>query len=470
MERLAIDALVASLGREPTSAAASEREALYAQLDVLLRHEDVEVARAAATACCTPLVEVVLAADESAVGAAEFQRVMLLLNESYALEPLGIGVDYFRNGKRRAPVIWGSAGNAYSRAASRDPAELCRMDAQTIAFAHVNDALFHATGFDQVSDLAGESWTGWPSSPWMASYRRDNPIGVQSEAGAAYLDRLCQLFLEILRDPQNATDRALASVWLSLNWAMAGKPALVLTLVDAGMVELAIKGLSAISPADWLSWRTPAGVLASAIFMQAWAYSVTTFPEEMEVDKAQLLLDKGFVEIALTATKEFERRGPHKVGESCVMAVWAPFALIASFDLSAATGTEPIVRMLEGMPSALRFVMDNPVSHVREMGMVSAADCMRTCALVFGAREGGCGFEFAQEHIDVSVNYILTAFSGSLAGFNPVLSATFFRFLTRLCSYLLQRIYCTEILRFKLDGLPPSLHVLTLTGRARRYI
>eukprot|EP01052_Picozoa_sp_SAG31_P008653 SAG31_NODE_440_length_15664_cov_8.209252_10_plen_516_part_00 len=329
------------------------------------------------------------------------------------------------------PIIWGSKGNAYVAAATRDAAMLSRLDAQTVAFAHINDALFHATGFDQVGDLAGGDWPGWINSAWFGSFNKDNPL---TRNDTAYMERICMLFLEILKDPQDITQRAQAGLWLSLNWTIASRPELALKLIEAGMFELAIKCLSSFSPADWLSWRTPTGVLSSAIWMQAWAFSVTLFPENLEVNKAQLILEKGFVEIAMVAMKEFEKRGPDMVSESCVMTVWAPFAMIASCDL-AGPEASPIVRMLEEIPSALRFVMDNEVSHVRQMGMTSSADCMRVCAQVFGKREdsGGDHFEFAQEQIDISVDYILTAFSGSLSFLNPVLPTTFFKYWCNLC-------------------------------------
>ena len=51
--------------------------------------------------------------------------------------------------------------------------------------------------------------------------------------------------------------------------------------------------------------------------MQAWAWSTIIFPEELEISKAQLFLEKGFIDLAFEAIKEFERRGPSKVGESC---------------------------------------------------------------------------------------------------------------------------------------------------------
>jgi hypothetical protein len=49
------------------------------------------------------------------------------------------------------------------------------------------------------------------------------------------------------------------------------------------------------------------------------------------------------------------------------------------------------------------------------------------CALVFGKEEDGGGFDFSQDSIDTTVNYVLQAFSGALAPFNPLLPPHFFR-------------------------------------------
>lgn len=107
---------------------------------------------------------------------------------------------------------------------------------------------------------------------------------------------------------------------------------------------------------------------------------------------------------------------------------WAPFALIASLDL-AAPEAAPIVQLLEGMPSALQFALAHPVSHVRDLGMMSAGDCARVCAMVFGkqCRQEDGGFNFSQDSIDTTVKYTLTHFSGDLKGQLPLLPPHFFR-------------------------------------------
>ena len=192
------------------------------------------------------------------------------------------------------------------------------MDAQTIAFGHARDSLYHATGYDRITDLV-EEFEGWSmDQPWLKTYMENMPLSPGSECTAAWFERICLLFMEILQEPQGASDRALAGVWISLSWAISAKSLdVTLKLVDAGVFELATAGLRRSAPGEWLSWRTPTGVLASATWMLAWAFSTVHFPDELEVNKAQLLLEKGFIDLALEAIQEFERRGPSKVGESC---------------------------------------------------------------------------------------------------------------------------------------------------------
>jgi hypothetical protein len=134
---------------QPSHAAAAEREKVYRELQAVARSDDIELARTVALACMAPLAETALAADESVVGAAEFQRAYEVLAELNAVDPVGTGEEYFGKGHVRA--VWGSPGNAYVAAVAREASELSRMDAQTIAFAHACDALFHATGADQGS-------------------------------------------------------------------------------------------------------------------------------------------------------------------------------------------------------------------------------------------------------------------------------------------------------------------------------
>jgi hypothetical protein len=88
----------------------------------------------------------------------------------------------------------------------------------------------------------------------------------------------------------------------------------------------------------------------------------------------------------------YELRGASKVDEANVVCIWASLCLMSTLDLTA-PDAKPIVERLEGMSSALRFVLRNPLEHIRELGYTTTAQCTQVCALAFGKEEGGdCAF------------------------------------------------------------------------------
>jgi hypothetical protein len=48
---------------------------------------------------------------------------------------------------------------------------------------------------------------------WFANFMTKCPVSAGSTHSADYLERLLQLFLEILQDPQGASDLMLSGVW-----------------------------------------------------------------------------------------------------------------------------------------------------------------------------------------------------------------------------------------------------------------
>ena len=71
-------------------------------------------------------------------------------------------------------------------------------------------------------------------------------------------------------------------------------------LIEAGMLELAVATLQQSSPTDWNTWGTATGILSGSICTLFWTLSTL---EGLGVNKTQLLLDKGCVEIAISAMK-----------------------------------------------------------------------------------------------------------------------------------------------------------------------
>ena len=108
--------------------------------------------------------------------------------------------------------------------------------------------------------------------------------------------------------------------------------------------------------------------------------------------------------------------------------MWA----LSLLDLTAPEA-QPIVRQLEGMGSALRFVLDHSLDHIKALGFTTASSCTTLCALVFGKLEDGGGFNFSQTLVDDVVAVFKEILTGSAAPFWPTLPAYYLRPLVHLC-------------------------------------
>ena len=60
--------------------------------------------------------------------------------------------------------------------------------------------------------------------------------------------------------------------------------------------------------------------------------------------------------------------------EACISTTFAAVWALSNLDLGAPEA-RPIVRLLEGMPSALRFALDHPLVHFGAIGLSSASFC-----------------------------------------------------------------------------------------------
>ena len=123
----------------------AQREAAYVQLEALARGDSSGIGSASASGgggerealvdvaaeCIGPLMETVFAADVSVVDAAEFRRAQLVLCELCLLDPLRLLAEYLRD--LRIGLSWGTPGNAWAAVFDKEPSELTREDALTVA-------------------------------------------------------------------------------------------------------------------------------------------------------------------------------------------------------------------------------------------------------------------------------------------------------------------------------------------------
>ena len=115
----------------------------------------------------------------------------------------------------------------------------------------------------------------------------------------AFLERLCRLLLDILRDPQGVSDLTQAGAWGAMIWSCTSKLAVALPLIEAGVVELAVATMQRGSPAECLSRKSPVGIIVGTAWVVAWTFSTLQLP----MCKTKLLLDTGFIDGTISMLK-----------------------------------------------------------------------------------------------------------------------------------------------------------------------
>ena len=103
---------------------AGARQTAYAQLTALANAGGPasEADVAVAVACVGPLVDDVLCADASVVGAAEYRQASLVLAGLLLLDRLEVGVEYL--GHERSLAAWAAPGTALAAMLTKEPVEL----------------------------------------------------------------------------------------------------------------------------------------------------------------------------------------------------------------------------------------------------------------------------------------------------------------------------------------------------------
>ena len=173
---------------------------------------------------------------------------------------------------------------------------------------------------------------------------------VARPAPDAVIERLCLLALEIIRDPIDVSDVELAGVWAVCWFSLAGRASASMKLIEAGMLELAVATLQQSSPTDWNTWGTATGILSGSICTLFWTLSTL---EGLGVNKTQLLLDKGCVEIAISAMKVRTVPTPFWTRPANV---FTRFRRLSSFAASAKSVTATIAASIAASRCWLRLI------------------------------------------------------------------------------------------------------------------
>jgi hypothetical protein len=390
-------ALLKHLTQQPTTTAArisaalagskEQREGAYEELISLGRQAGtsqasppVEDPGAIAQASVLPVIDAVLCADPSTVSQTEYQKACHVLGGLAQLAPqqvLGAWLCDLRYG-------FFTSGN-YAAVCRKDPEALSRDDAMVVASATIMATAGFAQGIKSCLVPAGVD-----EQEWFVSWATADPLFPGGATTDAFRGRLLSLLVEILREPQGASDMMIGGVW----WRVAilgSNPDLGLPLIEAGVIELAMSALESTSPSEWISKRSEPELPFAGVTMFFWTVSTLVFD-----GKTKLLIDKGVVDAVISMLKAYELAGTRKVDDANVGGMVCVYLLLASLDLSAAE-SRPIILQLEGIPTALRFMLDNPLFHFS--GYCTPAQGSIVCALAFGKEEGK-SFEFAQRDVD----------------------------------------------------------------------
>ena len=127
---------------------------------------------------------------------------------------------------------------------------------------------------------------------------------------------------------------------------------------------------------EWIDHRTPAGQEAGCIICVVG--NILVVP--LEVNAFQLVIESGLAEAFLAVVKAYELRGASKVQDANPLSGMMPMYGLARLDL-AAPDAQPIVELLAGMGSALRFTLEHPLEFLKDFGLTTASCCAVSLAL-----------------------------------------------------------------------------------------
>ena len=244
---------------------------------------------------------------------------------------------------------------------------MTRDDALTVACDVIPIAVYFAQGFSAHFAAAGTD-----ERAWFRALLDHHPL----QLGHAPTDeanlRLAKLALDICRDPQGLSAEELAGAWMLVMHSVLSRPsasAVIPEMVKAGVFEVAVAHLHKSSPVEWVSWRRADGLQASAIFTAALFVAQCELPK-----KTERMIDSGMADAVASLLKAYELRGKGETDEANAWGTVNAIDSLTRLDLSAPEA-RPIVQLLEGMGSALRFALDHPLEHFEKMGLTTSAQC-----------------------------------------------------------------------------------------------
>eukprot|EP01051_Picozoa_sp_SAG22_P016103 SAG22_NODE_2212_length_2831_cov_2.290996_1_plen_646_part_10 len=431
------DATGAARGVAPAPAALlaspdkAQRERAYAGIAVLASAAGEAVTASvlsAAKDCVVALVGSVLCADAEVVGSAEARRASLLLGRLMMLDRAVVTVEWLR--EDRCFAAWQPSSSALAAVVGKE-GPLTHDDLLLASSNLVPDLVKWSQSMTDLTEHDGldalTHFSSWISScPW----HKEHPAG---RTDAQNEPILLQAMALARTPPADVSELELAWVWwLIFTLISPNRPGLCAVAGKAGLLALGVQELHRSgSPVEWMRWDTPTGLKAGAIAtgtLQLVISGALGFGEEV----VTLVIESGVPEALTKMVQSFELSGASKVPEANVMGILHFMIIVQSIDLTVPEAA-PIVALLRGIPSALKFCLAHPLNHIKPIALDTVPMCAMICAVIFGKDEEGSDFHFSQSDINSVVVVLKDILSGALVAWFPELPGHWFLPMLHLC-------------------------------------
>ena len=358
----------------------AEREAAYSAIErsVSSSHARSGGGRAAAAAlavaCARPMLQSVLCAPASRVGAEEYVRAATLLIDMHKVDVLAVSTEAWRHDENAFPLvgaIFVAPDTALAAVLAKE--EWTQADAIIVAVAQGVMMPLVAAGIADVLAAAGAVEADFRKVLKATQLYRIEP-------GDRYLP-LALLCLELVRFEEHP-ETVLFGAGIVLLWTMSRCPPNAKAMWEAGALDVIAASLLRFNPIE----RVQGGSACTSFVPSALWAALKELVESgvlAGIEVVQPLLDAGLADAAVSAVTAYQMLGNPKHASPCSLCYGA-LQTLERLLATPRSQAEPIVSKLRSAGvAAIRFLIDNPLVVMRDSGVETGIQATRIAALVW---------------------------------------------------------------------------------------
>jgi hypothetical protein len=358
---------------------AEEREAACAAIEGTVRAalpsgSAKAHAIALAVACARPLSEV-LCQPSSEVGRAEWLRVALLLFEMQKLDLLAVTAELWRRDDTGALAIfkmWTAPDTALASMVAKDPDSWTRDDAILAAVSSVLWSPIIAVGTTTVLEAAGTD-----ELEYLGEFMGKCPfVGDNPQPADRFLP-LALLVLDLVRtETDTQPEGVIAGAGITMYFTCFARPALCKALFDAGFLDVFQRTMQRYNPLERIGRQNliPHGMMCAL-------KDVVDGTQLQGVDVAQPLLDVGALDMSIANLTGYMLLGQENTSV-CSLCWGGLYTLEILLDGSQAAAALLVDKLRSAGVDSFRFLMDNPLVQIGDIGLETGAIATRIAAQV----------------------------------------------------------------------------------------